>query len=168
MTTTERTYKHINTSLYSIRYCCGKQCEVILNQFLIRDLHNKLDLLCHLPLSSIIDDKIRPPPPFSTPWRKNFDPPPRLSTPHLKKYFDPSTSFWTIRTLYNVLAYRPIYNMYVCIIYTCVNVCTHVSMYNVHIYVCRNECRPMYVLCMHLCIGQHAFCMQDAFQDIYL
>src|SRR6218665_3003751 len=101
MTTTERTYKHINTSLYSIRYCCGKQYEVLLNQFLIRDLHNKLDLLCHLPLSSIIDDKIRPPTSLFNPVGKKFRPPPPSLNPHLKKYVDPSISFWTIRTLYN-------------------------------------------------------------------
>src|SRR6218665_1443256 len=83
-----------------IRCCCGKQCELLLNRFLIKDLHHKLNLLCHLPLSSIIDDKIRPHTSFSTPCRKNIStPPPRLSTPHLKKNFDPPTSFWTIRTL---------------------------------------------------------------------
>src|SRR6218665_1390541 len=61
--------------LIIIRYCCGKQCELLLNRFLIKDLHHKLNLLCHLPLSSIIRDKIRPPPSFSTPCGKNFDPP---------------------------------------------------------------------------------------------
>jgi len=87
--------------LIIIRYCCGKQCaRAPLNRFLIRDLHHKLHLLCHLPLSSVIDDKIRPPTSFSTPCRKkNFDPPPRLSTPSPKEKFRPPTSFWTIRTL---------------------------------------------------------------------
>src|SRR6218665_1360210 len=54
--------------------CCGKQCEVLLNRFLIKDLNHKLNLLCHLPLSSIIDEKIRPPTSFST------HPPKKIST----------------------------------------------------------------------------------------
>src|SRR6218665_2279944 len=87
--------------LIIIRYCCGKQCaRAPLNRFLIRDLHHKLHLLCHLPLSSVIDDKIRPPTSFSIPCRKKIStPPPRLSTPPPKEKCRPPTSFWTIRTL---------------------------------------------------------------------
>src|SRR6218665_171339 len=71
-----------------IRYCCGKQCELLLNRFLIRDLHHKLDLLSFTSFFYNYD-KIRPPPLFQPRVEKNFDPPPRLSTPHLKKNFDP-------------------------------------------------------------------------------
>src|SRR6218665_3396734 len=52
------------TPLNIIRYCCGKHCELLLNRFLMKDLHLILNLLRHLPLSSIIDGKIRPPPLF--------------------------------------------------------------------------------------------------------
>src|SRR6218665_2530460 len=80
-----------------IRYCCGKQCELLLNRFLIRDLHHKLDLLS---FTSFFynDDKIRPPPLFQPRVEK-------ISTPQLvsqsppKEKFRPPTSFWTIRTL---------------------------------------------------------------------
>src|SRR6218665_1253493 len=62
------------TLLIIIRYCCCKHCELLLNRFLIKDLHPILNLLRYLPLSSIIDDKIRPPTPFSTPCGKKFQP----------------------------------------------------------------------------------------------
>src|SRR6218665_2486220 len=72
--------------LIIIRYCCGKQYGLLRTDF----LHHKLDLLCNLPLSSIIDDKIRPPTSFSTPCRKKIStPPPRLSTPPPKEKFQP-------------------------------------------------------------------------------
>src|SRR6218665_4123417 len=89
------------TLLIIIRYCCGKQCELLLNRFIINALHHigLLNLLRHLPLSSIIDDKIRPPTSFSTPCgEKNSTPLPLLSTPHLHKISTP-TSILTIRTL---------------------------------------------------------------------
>src|SRR6218665_3431367 len=81
-----------------LRYCCGKQCELLLNRFPIKDLHHKLNLLCNLPLSSIIDDKIRLPTSFSTPYRNKISTPPLLSTPHLQKNSTP-TSILTIRSL---------------------------------------------------------------------
>src|SRR6218665_2426290 len=62
-----------------------------LNRFLIKDLCHKLNLLRHLPLSSIIDDKIRPPCTwFSTRCRKTFFNPhlQNISTSHL--HFDNS------------------------------------------------------------------------------
>src|SRR6218665_331333 len=72
--------------LIIIRYCCGKQCELLCIDF----LHHKLDLLCNF----------RPPTSFTTPCRKKIStPPPRLSTPPPKEKFRPPTSFWTIRTL---------------------------------------------------------------------
>src|SRR6218665_1908037 len=85
-----------------IRYCCGKQCEVLLNRFLIKDLNHKLNLLCHLPLSSIIDEKIRPLTSFSTPAEKNFTPPPLLSTPHLQKISTLHLHFDNSITVYNI------------------------------------------------------------------
>src|SRR6218665_3897322 len=63
--------------LIIIRYCCGKQYGLLLTDF----LHHKLDLLCNLPLSSIIDDKIRPPTSFSTRVEKKFRPPHLVSQP---------------------------------------------------------------------------------------
>src|SRR6218665_1335078 len=84
-----------------IRYCCGKQCEVLLNRFLIKDLNHKLNLLCHLPLSSIIDENIRPPTSFSTHPPKKFQPSPLLTTPHLQQTPTPSLIL-TIRSLYTV------------------------------------------------------------------
>src|SRR6218665_2971101 len=65
--------------LIIIRYCCGKQCELLWTDF----LHHKLDLLCNLPLSSIIDDKIPPPPPFLPPLQKKSKTPPPPPYPHL-------------------------------------------------------------------------------------
>src|SRR6218665_1335301 len=95
--------KRMGAWLIIIRYCCGKQCELLLNRFLIRDTINLI--YCHLPLSSIIDDKIRPPLLFKPRVGKKFRPPHLVSQPpHLKKNFDPPTSFWTIRTLREVLA----------------------------------------------------------------
>ena len=63
--------KRMGARLIIIRYWCCKQCELLFNKFLIKGLRHKLigNLLCHLPLSSIIDDKISTPPPL-------------LSTPH--------------------------------------------------------------------------------------
>src|SRR6218665_1219553 len=90
--------KRMGASLIIIRYWCCKQCELLLNRFLIKDLHQKLNLLCHLPLSSIIDDKIRPPTSFSFVGKKFRPPPPLLSTPHLQKISTP-TSILTIRSL---------------------------------------------------------------------
>src|SRR6218665_1445593 len=84
---------------FIIRYWCCKQCELLLNRFLIKDLRHKLNLLCHLPLSSIIDDKIRPLPLSQPRVQKNVRPPPLLSTPQPTKYLDP-TSILTIRSLY--------------------------------------------------------------------
>ena len=60
--------------LIIIRYCCGKQYELPLNRFLIKDLHHKLNLLCHLPLPSIIDDKIRIHLFFNPVSKNKFDP----------------------------------------------------------------------------------------------
>src|SRR6218665_452325 len=92
--------------LIIIRYCCGKHCELLLNRFLIKDLPHILNLLRHLPLSSIIDDKIRPPPTsFSTPCGKKmstptsslYPPPTKISTPHL--HFDNSiTDYYYYKT----------------------------------------------------------------------
>src|SRR6218665_4127843 len=79
--------------LIIIKYCCGKQCELLLNRFIIKDLHHILNLLRHLPLSSIIYDKIRPPPLFQLPCGTNFDPLPLLSTPPLTKILDPHLYF---------------------------------------------------------------------------
>src|SRR6218665_2571733 len=82
------------TLLIIIRYCCGKQCELLLNRFLIKDLHHMLNLLRNLPLSSIIDDKIRPPTSFSTPCGKKFRPPYLFSRPpHLQKISTPHLHF---------------------------------------------------------------------------
>src|SRR6218665_420551 len=66
--------KRIGARLIIIRYWCCKQCELLFNKFLIKGLRHKLtgNLLCHLPLSSIIDDKISIPHLFSRPptqWR---------------------------------------------------------------------------------------------------
>src|SRR6218665_597732 len=93
------------TLLIIIRDCCGKHCELLLNRFLIKDLHHILNLLRHLPFSSIIDDKIRPPPTyFSTPCVKKFRPPYLFSRPpHLQKNLGPPTSILTIRSLNNTL-----------------------------------------------------------------
>src|SRR6218665_832057 len=75
--------------LIIISECCGKQCELLLHRFLIKDLHHKLNLLCHLPLSSIIHDKIRPPPLFQPCVKNKFR--------HL--FSRPPTSILTIRSL---------------------------------------------------------------------
>src|SRR6218665_2222931 len=83
-----RTIASVSQSAWTIiicRYCCGKQCELLLNRFLIKDLHHKFTLLCHLPLSSVIDDKIRLPPLFQPCVEIVFRPPPLLSTPTYKK-----------------------------------------------------------------------------------
>jgi len=48
-----------------------------------------LDLLCHLPLSSIIDDTIRPPPLFQPRVGKKFDPPTSSLNPPPKEKFRP-------------------------------------------------------------------------------
>src|SRR6218665_381363 len=77
--------------LIIIRYCCGKQCELLLNRFLIRDTINLI--YCHLPLSSIIDAKIRPPLLFKPRVGKIFRPPTSSLNPHLKKNFDPPPPF---------------------------------------------------------------------------
>src|SRR6218665_662753 len=84
-----------------IRYCCGTQCEVLLNRFLIKDLNHKLNLLCHLPLSSIIDEKIRPLTSFSTHPPKKFQPSPLLTTPPTKN-LDPHLHFDNSITVYNI------------------------------------------------------------------
>src|SRR6218665_1404759 len=81
------------TLLIIIRYCCGKQCELLLNRSLIKGLHHILKLLRHLPLSSIIDDKIRPPPLFQPRVEKKFDPLPLLSTRLPTKNVDPHLHF---------------------------------------------------------------------------
>src|SRR6218665_158194 len=81
------------TLLIIIRYCCGKQCELLLNRFLIKDLHHILNLLRHLPLSSTIDDKIRPTPLFQLRVKK-IDPLPLLSTPQLQKISTPHLHFY--------------------------------------------------------------------------
>src|SRR6218665_3202989 len=78
----------MGTLIIIIRYCCGKQCELLVNRFLIRDLHHKLYLFCHLPLSYIIDDKIRLPPLFQPRVENKISSPHLVSQPHLKK-FDP-------------------------------------------------------------------------------
>src|SRR6218665_2724551 len=84
--------KRMGAWLIIIRYCCGKQCELLLNRFLIRDTINLI--YCHLPLSSIIDDKIRPPLLFKPRVGKKFRPPHLVSQPpHLKKNFDPPPPF---------------------------------------------------------------------------
>src|SRR6218665_3014601 len=62
--------------------------------------HHKLDSLCHLPLSSITDDKIRPPPLFQPRVENNFRPP-TSSLNHTYRKMSTPTSFWTIRTLPN-------------------------------------------------------------------
>src|SRR6218665_4210618 len=85
--------KRMEAGLIIIRYCCGKKCELFLNRCLIRDLHHKLNLLCHLPLSSIIDDKIRSPPLVQPRVGKKFDPTPLLSTPPPTKNLDPHLHF---------------------------------------------------------------------------
>src|SRR6218665_3769473 len=84
------------TLLIIIRDCCGKHCELLWNRFLIKNLHHILNLLHHLPFSSIIDDKILPPPLFQACAEKKFRP--LLSTPHLQKISTP-TSILTIRSL---------------------------------------------------------------------
>src|SRR6218665_2912879 len=76
------------TLLIIIRLYCGKQCELLLNRFLIKDIHHVLNLLRHLPLSSIIDDKNSIPSFFSTPCGKKFRPPPSSLDPPL--HFDNS------------------------------------------------------------------------------
>src|SRR6218665_3309229 len=74
-------------------HCCGKHCELLLNRFLIKDLHHILNLLRHLPLSSIIDDKIRHPTSFSTPcWKKIDSPTSSLDRPPTKN-LDPHIHF---------------------------------------------------------------------------
>src|SRR6218665_792316 len=85
-----------------IRYCCGKQCEVLSNRFLIKDLNHKLNLLCHLPLSSIIDEKIRPLTSFSPPRRKKFQPPTSSLNPHLQKISTLHLHFDNSITVYNI------------------------------------------------------------------
>ena len=88
-----------------------------MNRFLIKYLFHKLNFLCHLPLSSIIDDKIGPPPLFNPVSEKIFDPPPLLSTPlHLQNITTP-TSILTIRSLlyslcYFILIYYLVYLLY--------------------------------------------------------
>ena len=85
----------MRTWLIIIRYCCGKQCELLLNWFLIKELHHRLNLLCHLPLSSIIDNKIQLPNSFSTLCRKTkFDPSTSSFNPHLQKISTPPPPFW--------------------------------------------------------------------------
>src|SRR6218665_981317 len=79
-----------------------KQRELLLNRFLIKDLNHKLNLLCHLPFSSIIDEKIRPPTSFST------HPPKKISTltsshnPPPTKNLDPHLDFDNSITAYNI------------------------------------------------------------------
>jgi len=64
-----------------------------LNRLLIKDLHHKLLLLCHLPLSSIIDDNIRAQPLFQLRVEEKFDPLPYLSTPLLQEISTPVPPF---------------------------------------------------------------------------
>src|SRR6218665_2089144 len=87
------------TLLIIIKYCCGKHCKPLLNRFLIKDLHHILNLLRHLPLSSIIGDKIRPPTSFSTPCGKKFRPAYLFSRPPTYKKSRLPTSILTIRSL---------------------------------------------------------------------
>src|SRR6218665_477644 len=90
-------YLITSTLIIIIRYCCGIQCELLLNRFLIKELHHTciLNLLCHLPLSSIIDDKIRPTTSFSTPCGKKILRPPYLFSrpPYLQKILTPHLHF---------------------------------------------------------------------------
>src|SRR6218665_2622054 len=90
--------KGMRARLIIFRYCCGKQCELPLNRFLIKDLHHKLNLLYHYPLSSIIDDKIRPPPLFQPRVKKKSTPTSSFDPPTYKKS-RPPTSILTIRSL---------------------------------------------------------------------
>jgi len=69
-----------------------------LNRFLIKDLCHKLNLLYHLPLPSIIDDKILSPPLFQPRVEKFFRPPTSSLNPHLQNISTP-TSILTIRSL---------------------------------------------------------------------
>src|SRR6218665_782920 len=85
--------KRMGASLIIITYYCGKQCELLLNRFLIKELHHKLNLLCHLLLSSIIDDKIRPPPLFQPRVEKKIQPPTSSRDPPPIKYLDPHLHF---------------------------------------------------------------------------
>src|SRR6218665_1049403 len=79
-------YNNTPTLLIIIRYSCGKQCELLLNRFPIKDLHHILNLLRHLPLFSIFDDKIRPPTSSSTPrGEKMSTPTSSLDPPPTKK-----------------------------------------------------------------------------------
>src|SRR6218665_4204647 len=87
------------TLLIIIRYCCGKQCELLLNRFLIKDLHYILNLLHHLPISSIIDDKILPPPLFQPRVENIFAPPTSSLAPPTCKKSRPPPSILTIRSL---------------------------------------------------------------------
>src|SRR6218665_1304482 len=77
----------IMVNMLIIRYCCGKQCELLLNRFLIRDLHHKLDLLS---FTSFFynDDKIRPPPLFQ-PRVEKISTPQLVSQPPPKEKFRP-------------------------------------------------------------------------------
>ena len=85
--------------LIIIRYCCGKQCELLLNRFLIKDLHHKLNLLCQLHNEGLFfynwwQNSTRTS--FSTPCRKQFQPPiyEKSRSPHL--HFDNSITVGNI------------------------------------------------------------------------
>src|SRR6218665_3413094 len=97
-------FYYSNTANIIIRYCCGKQCDLLLNRFLIKYLHHKLNLLCHFSLSSIIDEKLRPPTSFSTPCLNKCRPPRLLSTPPPPQKISTPTSIFTIRSLITTVA----------------------------------------------------------------
>src|SRR6218665_2034297 len=85
---------------YIITYCCGKQCERnSFEQISNKRLNDRLNLLCHVPLSSIIDDKIQLPTSFSTPCRKCLRPLTSSFNPTPTTNLDP-TSILTIRSLH--------------------------------------------------------------------
>ena len=71
-----------------------------------KSLHHKLLLLCHLPLSSIIDDNIRAQPLFQLRVEEKFAPLPYFSTPPTYKKSLPPTSIFTIRSLFKSIIDR--------------------------------------------------------------
>src|SRR6218665_1079575 len=83
----------MGAGLIIIRYCCGKQCELLLNRFLIKTYTiNSIYHVIYLFLLYLMT-KFNPPPLFQPRVEKQFRPQTLLSTPHLQKNLDPTLHF---------------------------------------------------------------------------
>jgi len=72
-----------------------------------KDLHHKLNLLWHLPLSNIIDDIIRHPPLFNPVWKRFLDPHLFSRPPTYKKNLIPPPPFWQFDQCIDVCIFFP-------------------------------------------------------------